>query len=105
MNAWLQRASLRKEFNRARGRMRNEWQGVPRARFTVRRVLLMALLFSVAFAMIWHLQGNAFVFLVGTVAIGMIAGAAIGVPFERVRRAAELGAIAGFAFFLYAALC
>jgi hypothetical protein len=77
----------------------------PRRPFTLRRMLLVVLLFALAFGCARSFgTGSAPVFFVGTVPSAALVGAALGVPFDRTLRAAVVGAAAGLTFFLYALL-
>ena len=75
----------------------------PRRPFTIRRLLLTIFRFALALGcMVNFGEGNALVFFVGTVPAFSLMGAASGVPFDRTRLAAALGALAGLGFYLYA---
>ena len=81
---------------------RYEWRNLPRPQFSAQRVLLMAALFSLAVAVIWHCEGNYWVFSCGTVIAGQMAGAAAAMPFGRIVRGAIYGQVIGLLFATFA---
>ena len=83
---------------------REWWRSLPRPQWSVGRVAVMAALLALSFAVIWHCQGNAWVFCCGTVIIGQLVGTASGIPFGRAIPGALYGSAAGLLLFAYAAI-
>jgi hypothetical protein len=81
---------------------REWWQSLPRPQWSMQRVVLMGALLSLSAALIWHCQGNAWVFCCGTVVIGQLVGAATAIPFGRAIQGALCGSAAGLILFAYA---
>jgi hypothetical protein len=85
-------------------RARALWRDLPPAEWSVPRVMLMAALFAITGTVLWHCEGNPWVFCFGTVTAGQVAGAAVGVPYRRISQGALCGSMLGLAFFVYAVL-
>jgi hypothetical protein len=81
---------------------REWWRSLPRPQWSLRRVAAMGGLLALSAAVIWHCQGNAWVFCCGTVVIGQLIGAASGIPFGRAIPGAICGSAAGLLLFAYA---
>ena len=81
---------------------RNEWRTLPRPQLSVQRGFLMAALLFLAAAVIWHCEGNYWVFSCGTVIAGQMAGAAAAMPFGRIVRGAIFGQVIGLLFATFA---
>ncbi len=95
----------RAAFDRASAlSIREWWRNLPRPQWSAQRVILMAALFTITGAVLWHCEGNAWVFCFGTVTAGQTTGAAVGVPFSRISQSALCGSMLGLLFFAYAAL-
>jgi hypothetical protein len=85
-------------------RSREWWRNLPRPQWSLQRVVLMGTLLALSAALIWHCQGNAWVFCCGTVVIGQLVGAAAAIPFGRAIQGALCGSAAGLLLFAYAAI-
>ncbi len=83
-------------------RLQESWRNLPRPQWNVQRVILMVARFVLTGAVLWHCEGNVWVFCFGTVMAGQTAGAAAGVPFRRIPQCALCGSILGLLFFAYA---
>jgi hypothetical protein len=81
---------------------RGWWQSLPRPQWSLQRVVMIGGLLALSAALIWHCQGNAWVFCCGTVVIGQLVGAATGIPFGRAIPGALYGSAAGLLFFAFA---
>jgi len=77
---------------------------VPRPQWSALRVSWMAVLLALSAAVLWHCEGNAWVFCCGTVVAGQLAGAAVALPFGRAVQGAIVGSTIGLLFFTFAAL-